>query len=427
MTAFSLNERSGALAMEQQGQKSSDRLIIATIVSVTILAAIAVPIGSKQVSLGVLIPLLCVGLGFWTSRLQLRLSNFMAYAATMSVICGLQIFSGGDFSPLSVLLLAALHLPYCFQLAASRSPTSHIRIFQTVAAFIAACGVCQFLGQFVVDYRWLFPIQTFLPQGFVLQNYNYFNSLFPGSPILKSNGVFMLEASYFSQLAALALIVEILYCRRTLQILLFAAALLVAYSGSGVLVLLIALPIIMIANRRFDILLYALGALILGYLLFDTLDLNLFLSRAHEFTNENSSGFARFVGGFYLFDQYLWPDTTHALFGLGAGAMDRFSDQAHFAAAEVTWVKVVFEYGLIGAVAYLAFQYFCLFNNRGPLAIKLAAAVMLQLNGSLVPFAHALVFALLVWPPDENPLPPQIRRRNSPPRRSPKAVKNEAP
>jgi hypothetical protein len=328
------------------------------------------------------------------------------------VIGGFQIFGGGDFSPLSVLLLAAIYLPYCFQLRSSGSRESQMRLFQTVAAVIAACGIWQFLGQFVIDYRWLFPIQTFLPESFVLQNFNYFNRLFFGSPVLKSNGVFMLEASFFSQLAALALIVEIVYFRRALQMVLFAAALVVAYSGSGVLVLLVALPVVMIAKRRFDILLYAAAALVTGYLLFDTLDLNLFVSRAHEFTDTNSSGFARFLGGFYLFDQYLWPDTMHALFGMGAGATDRFADQAHFAAAAVAWVKAVFEYGIIGALVYFAFQYFCLFNNRGPLAIKLAAAVILLLNGSLVPFAHALAFALLVWPSDEG-------QPSTPPKRGP--------
>ena len=155
----------------------------------------------------------------------------------------------------------------------------------------------------------------------------------------------------------------------------------------------------MVIKRRIDILVYGLVALLAAYLLFNTLGLDLFVNRISELGDSSSSGFARFVGGFYLFNQYLWPDTANALFGMGAGAMDRFADQAHFAVAAVTWVKVLFEYGLVGAAAYFAFQYFCLFNNRGPLVVKLAAAVMLQLNGSLVPFAHALVFALLIWPP----------------------------
>ena len=389
-------------AVDTQVARSGDWLVLGTIVSVTFLAAIAIPLGTKQVSAGVLIPLFCAVLGFCRGEFGLRPGTFFAYAATMSVILAFQLVAGGDFSPLSVLLLAALHLPYCFQLTTPLSgPNRQIRLFQNVATIIAACGICQFAGQFVVDYRWVFPIQTFLPDGFVLQNYNYFNLLTPGSLVLKSNGVFMLEASYFSQLAALALIAEILFFRRAVHIGLFVAALVVAYSGSGLVVLLIALPVIMVAKRRLDIFFYAVAAAAAGYLLFNTLDLNVFVNRASEFSDPNSSGFARFVGGFYLFDQYLWPDPLHALFGMGAGAMDQFSDQAHFAVAEVTWVKVVFEYGLIGALIYFAFQYFCLFNNRGPLAVQLAAAIMLQLNGSLVPFVHALIFALLVWPASE--------------------------
>jgi hypothetical protein len=391
------------------------RLVAAAIVSVTFLASIAIPLGSKQVSLGVLIPMFCALIGFGLGRMQLRAANLVAYAAAMSIILALQIIGGGEFSALSLLLLAALHLPYCFQLSPDTAgPEAYLALFQKVAVVLAVCGLCQFGGQFIVDYRWLFPIQTFLPQSFVLQNYNYFNPLFPGSAIFKSNGVFMLEASYFSQLAALALIIEILYFRRLLAAMLFLAALVVAYSGSGLLVLIVALPFIVITKKRYDILLYALVVLVAGYALSDTLGLNLFVNRAGELADANSSGFARFVGGFYLFNQYLWPDTTHALFGMGAGAMDRYADQAQYAVAAVTWVKAVFEYGLVGAVVYFAFQYFCLFANRGPLAVKLAIAVMLQLNGSLVPFAHALIFALLVWPADQ---PSAHRNAGKQPRR----------
>jgi hypothetical protein len=330
----------------------------------------------------------------------------------MSVICAAQILGGGEFSSLSIVLLAALHFPYCVQLTDGQQRSDWaLRFFQAVAVVISACGVCQFLGQFVIDYRWLFPIETFLPEGFVMRNYNYFNELYYGSPILKSNGVFMLEASFFSQLAALALIIEIIYFRRLLCCLLFLAAMVVTYSGSGLIVLLVALPIIVVVNRRIDILVYGLVALLAAYLLFNTLGLQLFVQRLGEFGASNSSGFARYVGGFYLFDQYLWPDTANALFGMGAGATDGVvGEQARYAAAAVTWVKVLFEYGLVGAAAYFAFLYFCLLSNRGPLAVKLAAAIMILLNGSLVPFAHALVFALLIWPAGEAPQPSTRRK-----------------
>jgi len=402
MTALSAISARSPVRVERDSGHPGRRLVAAAIVSVTFLASIAIPLGSKQVSLGVLIPLLCVFIGFFLGHMQLRAANVVAYAATMSLILALQIIGGSEFSGLSLILLAALHLPYCFQLSpGTAGPEAYLPLFQKVATVLAICGLCQFAGQFIVDYRWLFPIQTFLPQGFVLQNYNYFNPLFPGSAIFKSNGVFLLEASYFSQLAALALIIEVLYFRRLLLAALFIGALVVAYSGSGLLVLAVALPFIVIAKKRYDLLLYALAVLVAGYSLSDTLDLNLFVNRAGELADANSSGFARFVGGFYLFNQYLWPDTAHALLGMGAGAMDRYADQAQYAVAAVTWVKAVFEYGLFGAIIYFAFQYFCLFANQGPLAVKLAMAVMLQLNGSLVPFAHVLIFALLVWPADQ--------------------------
>ena len=412
MMAASLNLRRGEPSTRPWAAAVGKWQIASTIIGVTFLAAIGIPLGDKQIFLSIIIPLVFTAAGLCVGSVRLRPSTCVAYALAMSVICAAQILGGGEFSSLSIVLLAALHFPYCVQLTDGQQRSDWaLRFFQAVAVVISACGVCQFLGQFVIDYRWLFPIETFLPEGFVMRNYNYFNELYYGSPILKSNGVFMLEASFFSQLAALALIIEIIYFRRLLCCLLFLAAMVVTYSGSGLIVLLVALPIIVVVNRRIDILVYGLVALLAAYLLFNTLGLQLFVQRLGEFGASNSSGFARYVGGFYLFDQYLWPDTANALFGMGAGATDGVvGEQARYAAAAVTWVKVLFEYGLVGAAAYFAFLYFCLLSNRGPLAVKLAAAIMILLNGSLVPFAHALVFALLIWPAGETPQPSTRRK-----------------
>ncbi len=123
------------------------------------------------------------------------------------------------------------------------------------------------------------------------------------------------------------------------------------------------------------------------------------LSRVGEFGATHSSGYSRFVGGFYLFDQFLWHDPWRALFGYGAGSFISYSVRAHFGADEMALSKIVLEFGLVGATAYFGFLFCCLFYSPAPRVLKLAVGITYFLNGIYTPFSHGLALSLLLWQP----------------------------
>ncbi|MCW5603274.1 MAG: hypothetical protein KIT18_01810 [Burkholderiales bacterium] len=59
---------------------------------------------------------------------------------------------------------------------------------------------------------------------------------------------------------------------------------------------------------------------------------------------------------------------------------------------------MVIECGVIGALLYFGFMFFCIFGAKGPFALRLALAIALFLNGAYNTFVHSLALALLVWP-----------------------------
>jgi hypothetical protein len=61
--------------------------------------------------------------------------------------------------------------------------------------------------------------------------------------------------------------------------------------------------------------------------------------------------------------------------------------------------KIVFEFGLVGAVAYFGFLFCCLFSSPAPRLLTVAVGITYLLNGMYAPFAHGLALGLLLWSP----------------------------
>ena len=171
---------------------------------------------------------------------------------------------------------------------------------------------------------------------------------------------------------------------------LYAVGILVAHAGTGMLILLICMPFVVIIHRRWDLLRSASSASPAILVFGEVLNLDFITGRAGEFDDPNSSGFARFVGGFYMFDQMLWPDLKRALFGYGAGA---FMDYVHLfdiEVADMPMTKMIFEFGLVGALVYFTFIASCLFC--------LAAAAHVEPGDRADLPAQRHVCAVLAWP-----------------------------
>jgi len=374
-------------------------LILLPMLAYTLLSKIAIPLGSQQAPSFIPIALATMPLGVLTGRLEVQSGNLIFYMFWMAFLLLEQVFGGNDFSVPSLGLLFTVHLSYVFRIKPGLlAPDFHLRTFQNIAVFLAICGIAQFVLQFVIGVDWAFLVDRKLPEAIVLQNFHNMNPLGFRSDTFKSNGVFLIEPSFFSQISAVALLIELTYFRRAERMLLLLGAMVVSYSGTGFLLLFVGLPVLVLKERRYELLL--IGAVVGAFAvaLSSVLGLDLFVERTAEFSSPDSSAFARFVGGFYLFGQYLWPDTLKSLFGFGAGSVMTYIDVADFPAWDPSWVKMPFEYGLAGAGVYYAFVFFCTLRAPGSPTIKAVLLFALFVAAALIPPIHTMIISLLVWP-----------------------------
>ncbi len=376
-------------------------------ISVTYLSKFSVPpFGAMGLTLA--IPLIfAVSLGgLFTGRLHIAVRRFLFFVLAMSALWGMHLLRGEPFSVASLLLLTVLHLPYVMFIpqaadAQARLYDQALHQFQNIAVAIAGLGVLQYATQFLLGPALAFPIENFMPAQFLVSRFNMQGYLEYGSAIYRTNGVFMLEPSFFSQLVALGILVELIKFNRPLHLLVLTVSLILSYSGTGLMVLALCLPFVLIKSGRLSL---VLGAILLAALGMAVVSMvgevpvfDIFLKRSGEFTSKGSSGFARYVGGFYLFEQFLWPDPMRALFGFGAGSFQAFAMKATYAATGTTLFKIVFEFGLVGAAVYFSFLFYCIKNSTAPAVLRLAVGFIFMLSGIHIPFAHGLALSLLVW------------------------------
>ncbi len=373
-------------------------LLYIPLVATTILTKIAVAPLSPDISVAVPCIILTPLIGVILGRVRIDPVRATLFLVVMSLLWFMQVFSGNSFSLPSMLLLTALFstmtvyldLPACHWRRA-------MRVFLDLSLFLAAAGILQFVLQFVVDIRYAFPIEHFLPQRLLIQHFHYLNPLRYGGSTYKSNGVFLLEPSQFSQLLAVALIGELVTLSRKWRCLLYVLGMVVAYSGTGMIILAICLPLLIGRLRRWDILALMTMVAMLLLVLSNVLQLDIFVHRLGEVGSERSSGFARFVGGFYAFADWLWPDTARALFGYGAGSFGEASRQFVVPAAEMPLNKIVFEFGIVGSLALFGFLLACLIRSHGPGLFRTAVGLSFFLNGLYVPTAQGIALTVMIW------------------------------
>lgn len=373
-------------------------LLYVPLFATTVLTKIAVAPLSPYISVAVPCVIATPLIGVILGRTRIDPVRAMLFLIVMSLLWGMQIFGDGPFSLPSMLLLTALFSTMVIHLELPSGQWQRaMRVFLNLAAFLAIAGIIQFVAQFAVGARFAFPVEHFLPERLLIQHFHYLNPIRYGGTVFKSNGVFLLEPSQFSQLLALALIGELATFTRAWRCLIYLMGMVVAYSGTGVIILAICLPVLIVLQRRWEVLALVVVAAVLLLVLGDALQLDVFVHRFGEVGSERSSGFARFVGGFYAFEDELWPNTDRALFGYGAGSFSEASRQFAAPAAEMPLNKIVFEFGIVGSLAFFGFLFACLARSHGPGIFRFAVGVSFFLNGLYVPTAQGIALTVMLW------------------------------
>jgi hypothetical protein len=347
---------------------------------------------------------------------------FLVFFLVAAAVASLSvIWWPGDASFSSFLYLLAIYALYMLRFrnrAASFAIAQHI--FLKCMLIAAVAGIAQFMAQFVLGPERVFPFE-YLPEFIKAQNYNVIIPLTYGSPIVKSNGLFFLEPSFFSQFLAIAFILELLGRQRPIRSGIYLFALLISYSGTGLLTAAIFAPFALMRKVNVPIILGAIVVGIVVALCASVFEFNTLFGRVDEFTAPESSGFARFVSPFYLIRDFLIPSPDNFLFGMGPGTIDAALKKATFhayLAHDPTWIKLIFEYGLVGGLAILSYVFCAVYaGGRDRLFSTVLLFAWLALGGYLLNGMMNVLFVTLgvmhAWPAtrtQERPLTPRRAR-----------------
>ncbi len=363
------------------------------------------PLGAAGISVAIpaMLAMVCIALIF--QRLVFEPRASAAYLFVLGSLVAMQSMADSRYSLMSLILLAMLHFPYVVRMVQPPSFVRIVRSIQNVGLIIAILGILQYLLQFAVPADLVFPLENFFPKDFIVSLFNQQAPIAYGATVYRANGMVMVEPSVFSQLMALCIVIELISKRRWWYFAVAMVAMVVSYSGTGMLLLVATLVVFAVERGKIGLVtaffagvfvLFALGSVfkdipILGHM----------ISRIGEFGSTGSSGFARFVGGYYMFDEFLWPDPVRTLIGYGAGTFKFYMLAATYPVSEMAIFKVIFEFGLLGATLYFGLLVYYFGRSRAPLVLKVGLAICLILSGNYFPFAHALAFVLLVWAESE--------------------------
>ncbi len=284
----------------------------------------------------------------------------------------------------------------CLSFAEAVDEAAFFRIFSNLLALIALAGILQFVAQFAG--LSIFRFGDFLPASILFEHgYNLEIPVGIGS-LLKANGFFLVEPSVFSQVLAVGIMIEILTSRRPARLALFAIALLLSFSGTGLIVLAVFLATAGLrVGRRAAVAIVgsavALVIMVAAVVILVPAVGHIFQDRLAEFSDPKSSAFTRFVTPFWLAGDVLARTPSALLAGIGASVSEHLTVPYEYAIN--TPVKIFLEYGAPLLAVYVAL--FCVAARtvlQG--ALFLPCMVLFFFTGGYQQFAPLLFPILLL-------------------------------
>lgn len=343
------------------------------LLSTTVLQSLGLNFGAYSLNMALLGVYACLAVAGLSGALALSHRRLVLYvlaltAALTSLLLNQNLARVDRSSTSSFFLLAAMYLPFVFTLEGRGAPDARwvLRYFSSLCLVCALFGITQFFAQFVMQPAWLFDYSAYLPEA--LRGPKGFNTVIPVGSLFKSNGFFFREPSGFSYLMALALTCELIVFKRAWRIAAFGLALLLTYSGTGLLALGIAalFPLGLRTLKRVTLL--GVGGAAALLVLGDALNLWVTLGRLQEFGAERSSAYIRYVAPLRMLTDTMSAELWTLWLGQGPGAVFRQSLSYEF--HDPTWAKLLVEYGVVGATLFLALFLTALARSKVPLAVR---------------------------------------------------------
>ena len=379
-------------------------VIYVELISLVFLQRFAITFGVKQIPLVLPLTFVVMTILFLCNAVDIARAKLEAYTLMISMLILCAVMSIGSLH-IALTSLAALASVYLLWTVTIKDPYRPIfpdalNVFQWSIAVTSLLSVFQFLLQ-LVGLGFL-DLNSLVPTHWMLSG---FNTTYhpPLMNIFKSNGFFMLEPSFASQLSALAFIFEYRYFKRISLLALYMAAVIFTFSGTGILLILLAAAFafkdFLLPNKR--ALKYLLFSLVLVFPMAIAY-LPVYIERIQHQLSTGSSAYARWVSPF-IGVSYLFP--AHTLWGAGPGSESRSPLLTLLPPATSFTVlpSLLFQYGVIGTVSFAIFLYACVRpyvkSGVSSTIIVSLGIIYLLLNGTLIePFIDFLVlFLAVIW------------------------------
>lgn len=345
------------------------RLCQFQLVTTIVFSRLAIPFGSKQIQMTWVVGALFFALIAFKTGCAFSRRRVIGLTAIGLVTAFESTLYHFAFSPLSLFYLFGIYGPLCLSLPfVNVSDLQRIwKTFITLTVIMAACGLLQVVVQLVARSTFVDPLGL-LPESVQLSGYTTVYRTSIGSfGYVKPNGMFALEPSFFSQFLALGIVGELTYFRRKKVIAILGAALLTSFAGTGILILLLAIPFIK-QSPRWIVLMLAAG--LLWKVTIGDQGGGVYASRLQEFETHGASGNARFVFPYQVMWDWWQRSGEYLAIGIGAGQSSTLNTiyEANFAPV----AKAGLEFGLIGLCAFCIFWFGMYFKLALPAALTAA-------------------------------------------------------
>jgi hypothetical protein len=250
--------------------------------------------------------------------------------------------------------------PFALRLV-DRGPDAYSATLRVVAntGLVLALVTLAMMGAQVAGMKYSDWLAAVVPNGWLLHGYVITYPLSYTSEIYRSNAWIGLEPSMVSLQLGLGLLAALLSGIRPTVVLVSIAGLVCTVSGSGVMILVVGLLVMLAHPVRRSLRRYALPAAAVVALLMAT------SAGATMFSRVSSSGVDQSASlrGIQPY-QYLWPtwivDPASVVFGRGAGSSQRLVEATGLLGLLVaTPIKVFFDYGILAGLVLAAFLLVC--------------------------------------------------------------------
>ncbi|WP_277980611.1 hypothetical protein [Sphingomonas phyllosphaerae] len=371
-------------------QKVIVGVFTAMLIGITVLQKIGV--GPSGAIIPVIFPIALIALtvGVLFARPVFRPERAMLYLAVVITSALSTVLFTTSFSLSSIGLYFLLYLP--FLVAFDTTPETHrkcLTLFSNLMLAFAAIVWIQHAIQFSIGWQYWPNLDKLIPSAYLVPEFLYIQPLQFGMKYMKPSGITFLEVSFISQFISLALIIELLFLNRMMRVIFFGATLFATFAGTGLALLLVALPIVFTRMNVRTFITVLATAFIALFVALQLQWFDMVANRMGEFDKQGSSGSSRFIEPLDRVRRALL-DPSAVYSGVGPGQIER--------GGNTFWwpiVKAVVEYGLIQGLLLYAFLLFSMFDRTPSRQFAIILVLWYSFEGTLLTPLNPIALVML--------------------------------